>query len=1322
MMPVFFLALIAAVFSWSASPGSAAVGPNPAVNYNVPNYAASPLPTVDNVGNVAPGTGIRKFIDSLPGLNAANNLGQKIPVAIADNTTFNGSDYYEIALVDYTEKMHTDLPATRLRGYVQLETPFNAGVSAHIALKYLDNTAILIGGLQAYAVDNVHYLGPLILAQKGRPTRIKFYNLLAKSANGGNLFLPVDTTFMGAGDGPKQIGVDNTGMPIYEQYTENRATLHLHGGNTPWISDGTPHQWITPAGEVTSYTKGASQQNVPDMPLPADGSATFYYTNDQSGRLMFYHDHAYGMTRLNVYAGEAAGYLLQDSTEAALVSSGVIPADQIPLVIQDKTFVPDNVTATDPLWDVAKWGGKGNLWFPHVYMPNQDPTSITGASDFGRWDYGPWFWPVFPVANDLPALSAVPESFMDTPIVNGTAYPFLDVQPKSYRLRILNACNDRMLNLSLFQADNTILTGNGVNKEVKMVPAMPGTIGFPATWPVDARDGGVPDPALAGPSWIQIGSEGGLLPKAAVVPPNPTNYEYNRRNIVVLNVTNHSLFMGPAERADVIVDFSAYAGKTLILYNDSPAPVPASDPRNDYYTGDPDQTAFGGAPTTVPGYGPNTRTIMQIRVANTAPAAAFNKAALDNALPAAFAASQPAPLVADNVYVRISDTSLNMSGLPQAVGSIHVAAGGTGYTSAPKVTLIGGGGTGAVLTATIAGGAVTAINVTNGGSGYVSNPTITITGGGGVGAVASVNLVGSTPMQPKAIQELFDPYGRMNSTLGVELPFTSALTQTTIPLGYIDPTTESFKDNEIQLWKITHNGVDTHAIHFHLFNVQVINRVGWDGAIRPIDNNEHGWKETVRMNPLEDIVVAMQAKSQTLPFKLPDSVRPLDVTKPLGSTMGFTGVDPLTGSPITVTNDNTNFGWEYVWHCHLLGHEENDMMRPVVLQVAPAAPSGLTAASTTIPPQVTLSWTNNATTPAATSITLQRATDNAFATGLTTFTLASTATGYIDNSVVLGTYFYRVRAENAKGLSPWTAPASATLAVTLNASPASPQPRGTQILFTAGGGAFQFQFRALQPGSSTWVVARGYSTTTTWTWNSNGVALGTYQFQVYARRVGSVAAFEAVSPIVPYVITDPLAATAATIGAAPASPQPAGTSVLFTGGASGGPGPFQFQFRALQPGQSTWVVARAYSTTSTWSWNSTGVPFGTYQFQVYARRVGSTAAFEAASPILPYVIFDNLAATGATLAPTTATVTAGTPVGFTATGSGGPGPYQYQFLGRAVGSTTWLVARAYSTVNTFTWATTGVQPGGYEFMVNVRRVGSVAPFEAQSTISTITVQ
>ena len=65
---------------------------------------------------------------------------------------------------------------------------------------------------------------------------------------------------------------------------------------------------------------------------------------------MFYHDHAWGITRLNVYAGEAAGYLITDDTEKALVNSNTIPgaADTIPLIVQDRTFVPSDAAALQP--------------------------------------------------------------------------------------------------------------------------------------------------------------------------------------------------------------------------------------------------------------------------------------------------------------------------------------------------------------------------------------------------------------------------------------------------------------------------------------------------------------------------------------------------------------------------------------------------------------------------------------------------------------------------------------------------------------------------------------------------------------------------------------------------------------------------------------------------------------------------------------------------------------------------------------------------------------------------------------------------------------
>ncbi|MGZ6224725.1 MAG: multicopper oxidase domain-containing protein, partial [Syntrophales bacterium] len=435
----------------------------------------------------------------------------------------------------------------------------------------------------------------------------------------------------------------------------------------------------------------------------------------------------------------------------------------------------------------------------------------------------------------------------------------------------------------------------------------------------------------------------------------PIDYVYNRRDITVLNVSSHTLFMGPAERADVIIDFSKVPnGSKIILYNDAPAPVPGFDPRLDYYTGSPDLTTTGGAPTILAGYGPNIRTIMQFRVSGPK-SPSFNLAALQAALPGAFAASQPPPIVpettypapftaATDTYSKIFDTSLTFT----PVGS--------------------------------------------------NTPT-------------------TVPMLPKAIHELFElDYGRMNSILGTELPLTNFNTQTTIPLKYIDPPTEIINNGETQIWKITHNGVDTHAIHFHLFNVQVINRVGWDGAIRPPDANELGWKDTVRMNPLEDAIVALKPMVPRLPFSVPDSVRLLDVTMPEGSTGQFSNIDPFTNNPITVTNEMTNFGWEYVWHCHLLGHEENDMMRPVTMTnvtnyVTPvAAPYDLIA--TLAGAQVNLAWTDNSNNE--TGFRIERATGaGAF---VTLGTVGANVTAFSDTTVQSAViYSYRVFAFNGAG-------------------------------------------------------------------------------------------------------------------------------------------------------------------------------------------------------------------------------------------------------------------------------------------------------------------
>src|SRR3974377_1164639 len=300
----------------------------------------------------------------------------------------------------------------------------------------------------------------------------------------------------------------------------------------------------------------------------------FIYSNDQSARLLWYHDHALGITRLNAYAGLASAYLIGDDTEAGLGSGGAIPDVQIPLIIQDKGFVPQNIHSVDPTW---QWGAPGDLWYPHVYEPNQ---TASGVNPKGRWDWGPFVSPAAHGTLPLPTpASVVPEAFFDTILVNGAVYPYLNVQPRRYRFRILNGSQARFYNLLLYVADSS-------GKEAS--PA-------------------------AGPAFIQIGTEGGFLPAPVVEnkPPVPITLLPDG----TADFTKpFNLLLAPAERAGIIIDFPGFAGQTLILCNDAPGPFPGGDSRNDYFTGDPDQTSIGGAPTTQPGFGPNSRTLMRIGV------------------------------------------------------------------------------------------------------------------------------------------------------------------------------------------------------------------------------------------------------------------------------------------------------------------------------------------------------------------------------------------------------------------------------------------------------------------------------------------------------------------------------------------------------------------------------------------------------------------------------------------------------------------------------------------------------------------------------------
>jgi spore coat protein A, manganese oxidase len=582
----------------------------------------------------------------------------------------------------------------------------------------------------------------------------------------------------------------------------DRIAVHLHGGLVTWTNDGGPFAWFSSANhKAGGFVHGSSFLNG-----AGKGAALYDYPNNQSARLIWYHDHAYSITRLNAYAGLASGYLITDDAEGQLIASGVLPNIPgyplgIPLIIQDKTFVTEQaINAGYPGLQKT-----GSLWYPYVYespgtgQPLPSMTLSKGqplCDGTGRWDGGPGT-----------PISAVPEYFSDTMLVNGAPYPSLPVAPRRFRFRVLNGSQARFLNLQLYVKDNT---PDGI--KLKRAGGEVDNNGNPILVPSNP----------AGPAMLQIGNEAGFLPAPVVLnnPPLPMGYYLptNQADPRWGTANRYNLLLAPAERADLIIDFRGFEGRTIILYNDAPAPFPGGDIRDDYYPGAPDLSCIGGAATPRKGEGPDTRIIMQFVVSNGGSVSelSFGQTlhALNNALPIIFRDTQP-PV--------------------PATGDL------------PKV---------------------------------------------------------------KTLNEDFDNYGRLSQKLG-----------SPDVADYLSSPKDTAYKGETQVWQIFNLTGDTHPMHFHLVNVQVVQREAWQwtidtagetvpvlplavipGTAREPDPNERGWKETVRMNPGEVTTVVMK-------FDMPSGAPP---SPRLQASYGVTGA-------------------EYVWHCHILEHEEHDMMHALVV-------------------------------------------------------------------------------------------------------------------------------------------------------------------------------------------------------------------------------------------------------------------------------------------------------------------------------------------------------------------------------------------------------
>jgi spore coat protein A len=620
------------------------------------------------------------------------------------------------------------------------------------------------------------HLSGVIVGESGKPIQITFRNNLPN----GMHIIPNDLTLPGATQG------------------NARTAVHFHGGFIPWISDGGPFDWFDPTG-----LKGASFLNNQVLnPGAGINEAEYYYGLAQTARFGWYHDHAFGITRINAYAGIATGLLIRDNFERSLMNLGLpnfveAGGNEIPLIFQDKIFVGPNTALLDPTWAaVSSTTGVGSLWYPHVYERNR--WRLSGNANGGKLP--------------LPDPSCIPEMFGDTMLVNGTTFPKVTVEPRRYRLRLLNACNARFLNLQFYVADTS---PNGITLNV--------ATGLPtnAAAPIDPNTPG------ASASVLQIGTEGGFLPFPVKV---PTNLPFNPATLT------GSLIVAPAERPDLLVDFSALAGKSVVLYNDAAAPFPVGDPRNDYFPGiNVKANPVNGL--TPAGFGPNTRVLMRFDVAP------------------AITGTPDAPLA-------ITPTTDLRAGI-----------------DAPLVPF------------------------------GVSTPP-----------------PGILPRK-LTLNETFDAYGRLIQMLGTTVAPLSP--SAGFGRAYTDPATEVVTKGATEVWEIYNTTADVHPMHFHLVNVQLINRqpfqvsslgstaggVNFTGPATPPSPNETGWKETIPMYPGTVTRIIMR-------FDLPQ------IVGPTGAPVDFTAIGGGLGTPPPSPRTGGN---EYVWHCHILEHEEHDMMRPLVV-------------------------------------------------------------------------------------------------------------------------------------------------------------------------------------------------------------------------------------------------------------------------------------------------------------------------------------------------------------------------------------------------------
>jgi FtsP/CotA-like multicopper oxidase with cupredoxin domain len=398
--------------------------------------------------------------------------------------------------------------------------------------------------------ETKNYPAFTIEAIEGRPTRVKWINNLVDASGTplphllGNV---VDQTLhwanppaTGCADGTNRTDCRGTDPTPYTGPVP--IVTHVHGAHVGPESDGYPEAWWLPKGAPAEYTSGGTLFDDYVGTPPGEGYAVYQYPNTMRPTTLWYHDHALGMTRLNVYAGPAGFFLVRGPEETALGFPGIAPQEnespfgqyfELPVVIQDRSFNDD-----------------GSLFYPDNRAFFEGLTTVGPGQDLDIPFIGD------PTGTGLPSdISAIwnPEAFFNTMVVNGRTWPYVDVDRSTYRLRLLDGCNSRFLIVKLVYLD----------------PAGDGDPNNSANW-VDLTN-----------EFRQIGADGGFLPRV---------------------VAKDRLLMAPAERADVLVNFQAInrqladagipvADRAVYLVNVGPdEPFGGGEPDADFDAADPATT------------------------------------------------------------------------------------------------------------------------------------------------------------------------------------------------------------------------------------------------------------------------------------------------------------------------------------------------------------------------------------------------------------------------------------------------------------------------------------------------------------------------------------------------------------------------------------------------------------------------------------------------------------------------------------------------------------------------------------------------------------